>query len=62
MPPGWDFGSPRWVLGLMAIANTLHPDRCSFDLKEEQALFYRRFYGIDPAKASPNRSFCHPSS
>ncbi len=22
MPPGWDFGNPRWVLGLTAIAST----------------------------------------
>lgn len=62
MPPGWDFGSPRWILGLMAIANTLHPDLCSFDLEAERAAFYRRFYGTDPATAgSANRSFFKPS-
>ena len=62
LPPGWDFGSPRFVLGLMAIANILHPDRCSFDLDAETALFYRRFYGRDPETARPNRSFCMPGS
>jgi ABC-type Fe3+-hydroxamate transport system substrate-binding protein len=62
LPPGWDFGSPRFVLGLMAIANILHPDRCSFDLDAETSQFYRRFYGRDPETARPNRSFCMPKS
>ncbi|TAJ45355.1 radical SAM protein [Methanofollis fontis] len=57
MPPGWDFGSPRWVLGLMALAATLHPDHCAFDLDEEERAFYRRFYGVDPEAVNHNRSF-----
>ncbi|NMB78004.1 MAG: radical SAM protein [Methanomicrobiales archaeon] len=60
MPPGWDFGSPRWVLGLMKIANLLHPDRCSFDLDYERTEFYRRFYGSDAGSADQNRSFSNP--
>jgi pyruvate formate lyase activating enzyme len=60
MPPGWDFGSPRWVLGLMKIANTLHPDRCSFDLDHERAEFYRLFYGLDAGSVDQNRSFSGP--
>jgi hypothetical protein len=27
MHPSWDFGNPRWILGLMVLANILHPDR-----------------------------------
>ncbi len=60
MPPGWDFGNPRWVLGLAAIAGTLHPEHAAFDLAAEQDRFYRTFYGIDAAAVSGNRSFYRP--
>ncbi len=60
MPPGWDFGNPRWVLGLCAIAGTLHPERAVFDLAAEQDRFYRTFYGTDAAAVSGNRSFYRP--
>lgn len=62
MPPGWDFGSPRWALGLLALARTLHPDRCTFDLEAETARFYHDFYGLDPDSVVQNRSFTLPSS
>ncbi len=53
----WDFGSPRWILGLMYIANILHPDIFNFDLEKEADIFYRKFYKqpYDPSKQ--NRSF-----
>lgn len=61
LPPGWDFGNPRWILGLMYIANTLHPDVCAFDLAAEQAEFYRTFYRTDPVRScGSNRSFYRP--
>ncbi|NLA38555.1 MAG: radical SAM protein, partial [Methanomicrobiales archaeon] len=60
MPPGWDFGNPRWVLGLSAIAGTLHPECAGSDLNEEQDRFYRMFYGTDAAAVSGNRSFYRP--
>ena len=60
MPPGWDFGNPRWVLGLTAIAATLHPERAKFDLAAEQDRFYRTFYGTSAAAVSGNRSFYRP--
>ena len=58
--PGWDFGSPRWVLGLLYMARVLHPERCSYDVMAEADAFYRNFYGIafDPLDA--NRSFSKP--
>jgi len=62
MPPGWDFGSPRWALGLLALARTLHPDRCPFDLEAETGRFYQDFYGRDPETVMRNRSFTLPSS
>jgi pyruvate formate lyase activating enzyme len=33
--PGWDFGNPRWILGLMNIANLLHPEIYHFDIQAE---------------------------
>ncbi|KUL00560.1 MAG: Radical SAM domain protein, partial [Methanomicrobiales archaeon 53_19] len=60
MHPTWDFGSPRWILGLMTIANILHPDRCQFDIEDEAHQFYTRFYGIPYKSVSPNRSFAQP--
>jgi pyruvate-formate lyase-activating enzyme len=55
--PLWDFGSPRWILGLMHIANTLHPELFNFDMEEEANLFYTKFFNkpFDGQKA--NRSF-----
>lgn len=60
MHPSWDFGSPRWILGLMTIANILHPDRCQFAIEDEADLFYRTFYGVPYRSVSANRSFALP--
>jgi len=60
VPAGWDFGSPRWILGFMFLATTLHPEIFSFDLEEEQREFYRRFYGITGDKFVANRDFSRP--
>lgn len=58
--PGWDFGSPRWILGLLHLANCLHPDLASFDLPSEAEGFYRRFYGRGFSLSEINRSFAKP--
>ena len=58
--PGWDFGSPRWILGLLFIAQTLHPRRCSWDMEEEAGNFYRRFYNSPWEPQKINRSFARP--
>ncbi|VBB46563.1 Radical SAM domain protein [uncultured Desulfatiglans sp.] len=60
--PGWDFGNPRWILGLMQIANALHPDRCDFDLDDEADHFYRTFYQAPPEQFVTNRSFYQETS
>lgn len=60
VPAGWDFGSPRWILGFMFLANTIHPEIFSFDLEDEQREFYRRFYGITGDKFVANRDFSRP--
>lgn len=62
MHPSWDFGSPRWILGLMALANILHPERFAFRVEEEADNFYRRFYGVPYRAAAANRSFAHPGA
>lgn len=59
--PGWDFGSPRWILGLMYISNVLFPETACFDIMAEAQEFYRRFYGLDFAGSSINRSFGKPA-
>lgn len=62
MPPSWDFGNPRWILGLMFLANVIHPEVFRFDLDAEADGFYRKFYGISFRDAKPNRSFFRPDT
>lgn len=59
--PGWDFGSPRWILGLMHLASIFHPERCPFDVMAEAQTFYRQFYDMDFSPETINRSFAKPS-
>jgi len=60
--PGWDFGSPRWVLGLMCIANETHPEIFNFDIDDEANKFYERFYRLKFRSIKPNRSFYRASA
>jgi hypothetical protein len=62
IPPAWDFGSPRWILGLMYIADKLHPGKLRIDPLNEADKFYLQFYGMHFKEARPNRSFHKPSS
>ncbi|ABE51481.1 radical SAM protein [Methanococcoides burtonii] len=55
--PSWDFGSPRWILGLMYIANKIHSDIFNFDIDKEANVFYEKFYGVPFTPSSQNRSF-----
>lgn len=57
---GWDFGSPRWILGLMHISNMLFPDANRFDIMAEAKEFYHRFYDLEFDPNSINRSFGKP--
>ncbi|MDD3270344.1 MAG: radical SAM protein [Syntrophomonadaceae bacterium] len=59
--PGWDFGNPRWILGLMNIANLLHPEIYHFDMQEESQSFYRNFYRTEYDPFIINRSFGKPT-
>ncbi|AKB81585.1 hypothetical protein MSBR3_1007 [Methanosarcina barkeri 3] len=62
IPPSWDFGSPRWILGLLYIADKLHPGKLGVDLRKEADDFYLEFYGMRFKEARSNRSFHRPSS
>ncbi|TEB06057.1 Benzylsuccinate synthase activating enzyme [Pelotomaculum schinkii] len=59
--PCWDFGSPRWVLGLMFIANIIHPGIFHFDVLAEAKVFYDKFYGMEFSLSDTNLSFGKPS-
>ena len=61
LAPCFDFGSPRWILGLMHIANMLHPELYHFDVLHEAKCFYEEFYESKLDIASINRSFAKPS-
>ena len=58
--PGWDFGSPRWILGLMYMANVLHPQIFDFNVMGEATYFYRKFYHMEFSPSRINRSFSKP--
>ncbi len=57
LPPLWDFGSLRWVLGLQYIARALHPGLLPGTIEEEAERFYRFFYDTSYTSLRPNRSF-----
>jgi len=59
--PSWDFGNPRWILGLMNMANLLHPDIYHFDMEEESQYFYHEFYQTNYDPLVINRSFSKPT-
>ncbi|MCD4675258.1 MAG: ABC transporter substrate-binding protein, partial [Desulfobacula sp.] len=55
--PLWDFGSPRWVLGLMFIANKLHPEIFDYNMENEADRFYTTFFNKSFDAEKANRSF-----
>ncbi len=59
--PNIDFGSPRWILGLMNIADILYPDLFSYNIYEEAVSFYKTFYHCDFHPEELNLSFAKPN-
>ncbi len=57
IPPLWDFGSLRWILGLTYIAGILFPEKYPEAVEEEAERFYRLFYNVSYKSIKPNRSF-----
>jgi iron complex transport system substrate-binding protein len=46
---GWDAPDPRWILGLVWLAKTFHPDRFVVtDMNAEILSFYHELYGMSP--------------
>lgn len=62
IPTSWDFGSPRWILGLLYITDKMYPGKLGVDIKKEANEFYKHFYGMEFKDATPNRSMHRPSS
>jgi len=54
-------GRPDWVLGLMQIANILHPELFDFDMERLADEFYDRFLGKRPFSMKHSRSITHPA-
>ncbi len=49
--------SPDWILGLMYIANIIHPEIFSFDLEKTADQLYQQLFGINYDTLNHNRSF-----
>lgn len=62
LPASWDFGSPRWILGLMLLAMSFHPKRCDWEMDEVADRFYKRFYHVPYTSVQPTRSFIRASA
>ncbi len=60
VPPAWDFGSPKWILGLVYIASKVNPEAYNYDVDRVARDFYRRFYGVEPRMCLHNLSFYKP--
>jgi pyruvate-formate lyase-activating enzyme len=54
-------GRPDWILGLMQIANILHPEVFDFDMKHLADEFYDRFLGVKLLSVKRSRSITHPA-
>ena len=54
-------GRPDWILGLMQMANILHPELFNFDMLCLADEFYDRFLGVRPFSVKHSRSIAHPA-
>ncbi len=46
----WDQPDPRWILGLIWVTTTLHPEASqSIDLQAEISTYYKEMYGLEQA-------------
>jgi pyruvate-formate lyase-activating enzyme len=60
--PACDFGGPRWIIGLLFLANVLQPEMFNFDILAEAKFFYSEFYGMPFTPNQLNRSFGKPGT
>lgn len=54
-------GRPDWILGLMQMANLIHPEIFAFNVKELANEFYETFLGMRIEPESHPRSLSHPT-
>ncbi|NVN89089.1 MAG: radical SAM protein [Desulfuromonadales bacterium] len=60
MSPYRSSGRPDWILGLLHMANIIHPELFSFDMKTLSDEFYREFLGATLGSGGRSRSIAHP--
>lgn len=53
-------GRPDWILGLLRIANIIHPEIFDFELQAIADDFYERFLGVKLHSSRHSRSVAHP--
>jgi len=53
-------GRPDWILGLMHMANIIHPEIFDFEMKTLADEFYERFLGVKLHSGRRSRSISHP--
>jgi pyruvate-formate lyase-activating enzyme len=53
-------GRPDWILGLMHMANIIHPEIFDFEMKTLADEFYERFLGVKLHSGRKGRSLAHP--
>lgn len=53
-------GRPDWILGLLHMANIIHPEIFDFEMKTLADEFYERFLGVKLHSARRGRSVAHP--
>lgn len=53
-------GRPDWILGLMRMANIIHPELFGFRMDDLADEFYERFLGVKLHSARRSRSIAHP--
>ena len=52
-------GRPDWILGLLAMANIIHPEIFHFNLTQIADQFYKRFLGAKPQSSPGSRSIAY---
>jgi len=60
MSPYRSSGRPDWILGLLHMANIIHPELFSFDMKTLADEFYTEFLGVTLGSGRRSRSIAHP--
>jgi iron complex transport system substrate-binding protein len=58
----WDVPTPESLLGIMWLANTLYPNRVTFDLNNEIKSFYSKMYDYTPSQAEIDSILAYESN